>query len=159
MLDIEKLHYMEAFIKESIRISAPVTFTVPHSVTREVNIGGYRLPINTQIMCHLGALGQDKEIHEKPCCFDPTRFIDDNPCHQSQWKRQRDIVHLIARKFSPGRGLDFLHIQIIIVKILQLFELSPLYADVKPFKATDTVEWGVIHLLRKPLVACLKPHL
>lgn len=159
MLDIEKMPYLSAFIKESIRISCPVMFTIPHSITKEVNIAGYRLPINTQVICHLGALGRDSEIHKNPYCFDPTRFIDENPCHDSLWKRQRNIVHLIAKTLCPGRGLDFLHVHIILVKILQLFELSPLYADVKPFKTSDTVEWGVIHLLRKPLVACLKPHL
>jgi len=56
------MSYLSAFIKEIIRISCPVTFTVPHSITREVNIGGYRLPINTQIICHLGALGSDTKI-------------------------------------------------------------------------------------------------
>ena len=158
MCDIDRMPYLDACIKESIRISSPVMFSVPHSTTREVNIGGYRLPVNTQIMCHLGALGKDCEIHKNPCTFDPTRFFDENSCPDSQWKRQRNIVHLIAKQLCPGRGLDFLHIHIILVKILQMFELSPLYADIKPFKLTDTIEWGVIHILRKPLVACLKPH-
>ena len=158
MCDIDKMIYLTAFIKEAIRMSYPIMFSVPHSTTREVNIGSYRLPINTQIICHLGALGQDCEVHTKPCTFDPNRFIDENTSYDSQLKKQRNIVHLITNKLCPGRGLDFLHVHIILVKILQLFELSPLYADIKPFKISDTIEWGVIHLLRKPLVTCLRPH-
>jgi len=100
-----------------------------------------------------------QKFHKNPCYFDSNRVIDKNPCHESHWKRQRNIVHLIAKKLSPGRGLDFLHIHIILVNILQLFELTSLYADVKQFKTSDIVKWGVIHLLKKPLVACLKPHL
>lgn len=156
--EIDCMPYLNAVVKESVRLCAPVMLTVPHSTTREIVLGGYRLPINTQVLCHLGALGHHPDVYPNPHNFDPARHLDDNPAHDSPLKRHMAVAFLAARKLCPGMGLDTLHVHIFLAKILQLFELSPLYGDIQPLKLTDTVEWGVINLLRKPLVACLKPH-
>lgn len=151
--------YLVAIVKESMRVSSPIMLTIPHSTTKELNIGGFQLPMNTQIVCHLGALGQDANIYENPSCFDPNRFIGIGVNLNNAFEKQKNIVHLMTQQFCPGRGLEILHVYIFLVKLLQCFEFSHLYVEIMPFKTSDTVEWGVINVLRKPLVACLNPHL
>lgn len=158
--------YLHAVVKESMRLSSPVMLTVPQSTTKEIVLDGHHLTVNTQIVCHLGALGHHHELYNNPGEFIPTRHLETMSCSprtSSPGKETNEPNRVNAfqawQKLCPGKGLDMLHICILLVKILQTFDLSPLYGDIYPFSLTDTVEWGVINVLKEPLVACLKPHL
>lgn len=158
--------YLHAVVKESMRLSSPLMLTVPHSTTKEIVLDNYRFMVNTQIVCHLGALGHHHELYNDPKEFTPTRHLEPMSCSPhilNPTKGTKEPNSAIAfqawQKLCPGMGLDMLHVCILLVKILQTFDLSPLYGDIYPLSLTETVEWGVINVLKKPLVACLKPHL
>lgn len=164
--DINNMPYLHAVVKESMRLSSPLMLTVPHSTTKEIYLDDHHFTVNTQIVCHLGALGHHPELYDNPEEFIPTRHLETMSCSPhmlSPRKGTKEPNRVIAfqawQKLCPGKGLDMLHICILLVKILQTFDLSPLYGDIYPFSLKETVEWGVINVLKEPLVACLKPHL
>ncbi|KAJ0682731.1 putative geraniol 8-hydroxylase [Helianthus annuus] len=74
--DISRVPYLRAIIKETLRLHPPVTFLVPHKAITDVEIKGYMVPKDAQIMCNMWAMGQDPNVWSDPQRFEPERFLD-----------------------------------------------------------------------------------
>ncbi|KAI7733798.1 hypothetical protein M8C21_012549 [Ambrosia artemisiifolia] len=74
--DVSRVPYLQAVIKETLRLHPPVTFLVPHKAITDVEIKGYVVPKDSQIMCNLWAMGQDPNVWSDPQRFEPERFLD-----------------------------------------------------------------------------------
>jgi cytochrome P450 len=70
---LRRLHHLENFIKEVGRLYPPV-ITVPRSVVRSVEFGGYTLPTGTPVRLALGASHLLPQVFARPQRFDPDRF-------------------------------------------------------------------------------------
>ena len=49
-LDISKFHYLRAIVKETFRLHNPVPFLVPHKAETNVEMCGFIVPKNVQIL-------------------------------------------------------------------------------------------------------------
>ncbi|KAJ0501790.1 putative geraniol 8-hydroxylase [Helianthus annuus] len=74
--DISRVPYLRAIIKETLRLHPPVTFLVPHKAITDVEIKGYMVPKDAQIMCNMWAMGQDPNVWSDPQRFKPERFLE-----------------------------------------------------------------------------------
>ncbi|MFS8027245.1 putative cytochrome P450 [Helianthus anomalus] len=74
--DVPNVPYLQAFIKETLRLHPPVTFLVPHKAITEVEIKGHMVPKDAQIMCNMWAMGQDPFVWSDPQRFEPERKKD-----------------------------------------------------------------------------------
>ncbi|XP_047319094.1 geraniol 8-hydroxylase-like [Impatiens glandulifera] len=74
--DIDKLPYLQAIIKETMRMHPSVPFLIPRQVYAEVNVCGYKIPKDAQVLVNVWAIGRDPDIWESPMQFKPERFID-----------------------------------------------------------------------------------
>jgi cytochrome P450 len=68
-----RLKALENFIKETGRLHPPV-FNVPRGVVEEVEFGGYRLPMGTNVRLALAATHLLPDVFADPETFDPDRF-------------------------------------------------------------------------------------
>ncbi|KAI7724917.1 hypothetical protein M8C21_011734 [Ambrosia artemisiifolia] len=74
--DISKLPYLQAVVKETLRLHPPVTFLVPHKATTDVEIQGYMVQKDSQVLCNLWVMGQDPNVWSNPQSFEPERFFE-----------------------------------------------------------------------------------
>nr|XP_043626607.1 cytochrome P450 76T24-like [Erigeron canadensis] len=74
--DISRLPYLQAIVKETLRLHPPVPFLVPHKAINDVEVQGYVVPKDAQILCNLWAMGQDQNVWRDPQRFEPERFLD-----------------------------------------------------------------------------------
>ncbi|XP_070049024.1 cytochrome P450 76A2-like [Nicotiana tomentosiformis] len=76
--DIDNLHYMQAVVKETLRLHPPVPFLVPKRAIKDTSFMGYDIPEDTQVFVNVWAIGRDPEFWEDPLTFRPERFLGSN---------------------------------------------------------------------------------
>ena len=71
--DLEKLDYLRAVVKETLRIHPPGTI-IPRESRQQCEIGGYNVPAGTKIIINAWALGRDPGYWVDAESFKPERF-------------------------------------------------------------------------------------
>lgn len=76
--DISRLPYLQAVIKETFRFHPLAPFLVPHEARSTIEINGYTIPKNAQILVNVYASGRDPTIWAEADKFMPERFLEDS---------------------------------------------------------------------------------
>ena len=74
--DRGKLNYLEATIRETLRLSSLVPLGVPHKCTSTSSVNDRTIPKGTQILFNLWQMHRDQEYWEEPEIFKPGRWLD-----------------------------------------------------------------------------------
>ncbi|KAF7844711.1 geraniol 8-hydroxylase-like [Senna tora] len=72
---ISKLPFLKAVVKETLRLHPPAPFLIPHKSEEDVELRGFLVPKNSQILINVWAMGRDSRIWENPNQFMPERFL------------------------------------------------------------------------------------
>lgn len=72
--DIAKLPYLQAIVKETLRLHPPSPFIIRDS-TENCTIAGFDIPAKTQVFTNVWAIGRDPKHWDNPLEFRPERFL------------------------------------------------------------------------------------
>ncbi|PON56113.1 Cytochrome P450, E-class, group I [Parasponia andersonii] len=95
--DIENLPYLQAIIKETLRLHPPIPFLVPRRAVNDTVFMGYFIPKNTQVFVNAWAIGRDPDVWNDPSFFKPERFIESKTDYKGQ--------HFELIPFGAGRRM------------------------------------------------------
>lgn len=70
--------YLEATIKETLRVR-PVVTDVGRKLTREIELGGYRIPVGAMVVPAIAAIHFRDDLYPEPDQFRPERFLQRTP--------------------------------------------------------------------------------
>ncbi|KAI4372726.1 hypothetical protein MLD38_010925 [Melastoma candidum] len=73
---INKLPYLLAVMKESLRLHPVLPLLVPHCPSKTCTIEGYTVPKGSRVFVNVWAIHRDPMIWENPNEFNPDRFLD-----------------------------------------------------------------------------------
>ncbi|GER56762.1 cytochrome P450 [Striga asiatica] len=93
--DLEKMLYLKAVIKESLRLHTPVPLLVPRESTHDTKVMGYDISAGTQVVVNAWAIARDPAYWEDPEEFRPERFLNSEVDFKGQ--------HFEFIPFSAGR--------------------------------------------------------
>ncbi|CDP21568.1 unnamed protein product [Coffea canephora] len=74
--DLEKMHYLKAVTKETLRLHPPIPLLVPREAREDVKIMGYDIAAGTMVIINAWAIGRDPAYWDEPENFKPERFLD-----------------------------------------------------------------------------------
>ncbi|XP_077245119.1 flavonoid 3'-monooxygenase CYP75B137-like [Tasmannia lanceolata] len=72
---IPGLHYLDAVVKEILRLHPALPLLVPHCPSLSCTVGGYTIPEGARVFINVWAIHRDPSIWENPSEFDPERFL------------------------------------------------------------------------------------
>lgn len=73
--DVEQLPYLQAVVKETLRLHPPIPFLVPRRAMEDTEFMDYHIPENTQVFVNAWAIGRDPDVWVDPLEFTPERFL------------------------------------------------------------------------------------
>ncbi|KAJ0259165.1 hypothetical protein HA466_0055570 [Hirschfeldia incana] len=73
--DISELPYLQAVVKETFRLHPPAPLLVPRKAESDVEVLGYMVSKDTQVLVNVWAIGRDPSVWENPTQFEPERFL------------------------------------------------------------------------------------
>lgn len=73
--DIKKLVYLQAVVKETLRLYPPGPIAIPHESMKDCKVAGYHIPARTRLIVNIQKLQRDPLVWDNPCEFRPERFL------------------------------------------------------------------------------------
>ncbi|KAL1568311.1 unspecific monooxygenase [Salvia divinorum] len=74
--NIERMHFLKAVMKETLRLHTPIPLLVPRVAREDVKIMGYEVSKGTMVMTNAWAIGRDPASWDDPESFNPDRFLN-----------------------------------------------------------------------------------
>ncbi|KAL9231064.1 hypothetical protein vseg_006332 [Gypsophila vaccaria] len=73
--DIARLPYLQAVVKETLRLHPAVPFLIPRKVDTDVTLFGFTVPKDARVLVNAWAIGRDPDTWQQPNQFEPERFM------------------------------------------------------------------------------------
>ncbi|KAK2650506.1 hypothetical protein Ddye_017995 [Dipteronia dyeriana] len=148
--DIAKLPYLQAIMKETLRLHPPGPFLVPRKSETEVEISSYRVPKSAQILVNVWAMGRDSSVWQNPTSFMPERFLDSEIDVKG---RDFELIPFGAgRRICPGLPLAPRIVNLMLASLLYNFDWK-LAHDLKPEDMDMTERFSLTLRKSEPLLA------
>ncbi|KAK9951737.1 hypothetical protein M0R45_007173 [Rubus argutus] len=95
--DLKNLVYLQAIVKETLRLYPPAPLSVPREAMENCKVGGFHIPKGTQLLVNLWKLHRDPRVWSDPEGFPPERFLT------SQASVNASSQHFEFIPFGSGR--------------------------------------------------------
>jgi cytochrome P450 len=83
----DRLPFLDAVIKETLRLYAPIPASQPRTSNRDTTIDGYHIPAETIVSCQAFSLHRNPEVFPDPSTFKPDRWLagDTETTEMKRW--------------------------------------------------------------------------
>ncbi|XP_021662322.1 geraniol 8-hydroxylase-like [Hevea brasiliensis] len=118
--DIAKLPYLKAIIKETLRLHAAAPLLVPRKAGANVEICGFTVPKDAQVLVNAWAIGRDPSLWEDPELFLPERFLGSDMDVRG---RDFELIPFGAgRRICPGLPLAIRMLHLMLGSLINSFD-------------------------------------
>ncbi|XP_057442133.1 trans-cinnamate 4-monooxygenase [Lotus japonicus] len=145
--DIQKLPYLQAVVKETLRLRMAIPLLVPHMNLHDAKLAGYDIPAESKILVNAWWLANNPATWKKPEEFRPERFFEEEAHVEANGNDFRYLPFGVGRRSCPGIILALPILGITLGRLVQNFELLPPPGQ----KKLDTTEKGgqfSLHILK-----------
>ncbi|MED6218270.1 hypothetical protein PIB30_025192 [Stylosanthes scabra] len=154
--DISNLVYIQAIVKETLRLHPPSTLSGLRVFTEDCTIDGYYIPKGTPLMTNLWKIHRDPNIWLDPLDFKPERFLTGNHKNVDVRGNHFELIPFgSGRRICPGISFAMPLIHLTLATFLQSFEISK--PSHEPIDMTE--KFGLTTTKATPLVVLIKPRL
>nr|GMD29165.1 Trans-cinnamate 4-monooxygenase [Ipomoea batatas] len=136
--DTHKLPYLQAVIKETLRLRMAIPLLVPHMNLHDAKLGGYDIPAESKILVNAWWLANNPSTWKNPEEFRPERFFEEEKHVEANGNDFRFLPFGVGRRSCPGIILALPILGIVLGRLVQNFELLPPPGHSK----VDTTEKG-----------------
>ncbi|KAL1359605.1 beta-amyrin 24-hydroxylase [Arachis hypogaea] len=150
--DIPNLHYLQAVVKETLRLHPPTPIFAREAL-RSCQVEGYDIPQYSKIFINAWAIGRDPNHWDNALEYLPERFLQTEEPGKSKIDVRGQYYQLLpfgsGRRSCPGTSLALLVIQGTLASLIQCFDW--VVNDGKNNEVDMSEEGRVTVFLAKPL--------
>ncbi|CAH9117416.1 unnamed protein product [Cuscuta europaea] len=99
---LPKLTYLDAVVKETLRLYPALPLLVPRSPRETSQVGGYTIPKGTKVFLNTYAIHRDPNLWDNPLQFKPERFLGPSSCLDYTGNDFRFIPFGSGRRICAG---------------------------------------------------------
>lgn len=151
--ELSKLSFLNACIKETLRLHPPAPFLLPHRAIQTCEVMNYTIPHGAQVLVNIWAIGRDPKYWDDPLLFKPERFLNSKLDFKGQ-----DFEFLpfgAGRRMCPGLSFGINSVQSVLAYLILRFDWI-LPNDEDPLKIDMNERYGVTLQKEKPLKLSFK---
>ncbi|OWM77955.1 hypothetical protein CDL15_Pgr018524 [Punica granatum] len=161
--DLQRMPYLKAVVLEGLRRHPPGHFVLSHSVTEDIELGGYLVPKKGTVNFMVAEMGWDSTVWEDPMAFKPERFFS-NSFGSNEGAKGFDITGSkeikmmpfgVGRRMCPGFALALLHLEYFVANLVWAFEWRAMEGD--DVDLSEKQEFTMV--MKNPLQAIVSPRL
>uniref|UniRef100_A0A453BZ36 trans-cinnamate 4-monooxygenase n=1 Tax=Aegilops tauschii subsp. strangulata TaxID=200361 RepID=A0A453BZ36_AEGTS len=123
--DTHRLPYLQAVVKEALRLRMAIPLLVPHMNLRAAELGGHGVPAESKVLVNAWHLANDPGLWERPGEFRPERFLEEERHVEAGGNDFRYLPFGAGRRSCPGIVLALPFLCITVGHLVQNFELLP----------------------------------
>ncbi|XP_014517762.1 cytochrome P450 82A4-like [Vigna radiata var. radiata] len=154
-LDISKLTYLQAIVKETLRLYPPGPLSGPREFTENCTLSGYNIEKGTRLITNLWKIQTDSNVWEEPLEFKPERFLTTHKDIDIKGQHFELLPFGSGRRMCPGISFGLQMVHFILASFLHSFEILSASSD--PIDMTET--FGLTNTKTTPLEILVKPRL
>ncbi|XP_057977588.1 geraniol 8-hydroxylase-like [Malania oleifera] len=149
-VDIARLPYLQAIVKETLRLHPPAPLLLPHKAQTDVDICGFRVPEGAQVLVNAWAIGRDPKTWARPNSFEPERFLG---LDMDVKGRSFELIPFgSGRRICPGLPLATRMIHLMLGSLLHTFNWK-LEEGIAPEDMTMEDKFGLTIQMTHPVHA------
>nr|ALD83614.1 cinnamate 4-hydroxylase 1 [Morus alba] len=125
--NLHELPYLQATVKETLRLHTPIPLLVPHMNLEEAKLGGYTIPRESKVVVNAWWLANNPAWWKNPDEFRPERFLEEEQGTDAVAGGKVDFRFLpfgVGRRSCPGIILALPILGLVIAKLVSSFEMK-----------------------------------
>ncbi|XP_030523113.1 xanthotoxin 5-hydroxylase CYP82C4-like [Rhodamnia argentea] len=122
--DIKNLTYLQAIVKETLRLYPVLPLSVQREAMEDCTVAGFHVPAGTRLMVNLWKLQRDPRIWSRASDFQPERFLTDHVHVDVRGHSFEYIPFGSGRRMCPGVSFGLQVVQLILARLLHAFKLE-----------------------------------
>lgn len=152
---IKDLVYLQAIVKESLRLYPPAPLSAPHESVEDCVVGGYSIPKGTRILFNLWKIQRDPIVWLESDLFNPERFLTTHKEVDVKGNHFELIPFGAGRRICPGISSTLVLLHLTLANVLHAFEITK--PSDEPIDMTES--FGMTNLKATPLEVLVAPKL
>ncbi|KAI9116526.1 hypothetical protein K1719_012693 [Acacia pycnantha] len=116
--ELHKCAYIDAAVKETLRLHPPLPLLVPRENSKIIEISGYEIPYKSRVMVNAWALGRDPKYWKEAEKFQPRRFLDPSTDYNFRGMDHEYIPFGSGRRICPGISFGYAVLDLTIANLL-----------------------------------------
>ena len=123
--DVKNLVYLQAIVKETLRLYPAGPLSVPHESREDCTIGDYHVRSGTRLLINLSKMHRDPNVWVDPCLFQPERFLTTHKHVDVRGQSFELTPFGSGRRICPGISLALQVTQLTLAHLLYAFDITP----------------------------------
>ncbi|KAJ4974610.1 hypothetical protein NE237_007784 [Protea cynaroides] len=153
--DIANLVYLQAIIKETLRLYPVLPVLLPHAAMEDCTLSGFTIPKGTRVLVNVWKIHRDPRVWSNPLEFQPERFLTTHADVDVQGKSFEFIPFGSGRRSCPGMSFALQTMPMTLARLLHGFNLQT--PSDQPVDVTEAT--GIVMSKKNPLEVFLSPRL
>ncbi|GMH29637.1 hypothetical protein Nepgr_031480 [Nepenthes gracilis] len=153
--DMKNFVYLQAIIKEAMRLYPAAPLSAPREAINDCNISGYHVRAGTRLFVNIHKIHRDPRVWPDPYEFRPERFLTTHKHVDVRGQHFELIPFGSGRRICPGISFSLQIMPFTLATLLQAFEIMT-----PSNKQVDLTErFGLTTMKGTPLEVILTPRL
>ncbi|KAF5758992.1 putative cytochrome P450 [Helianthus annuus] len=153
--DIKNLVYLDAIIKETLRLYPAAPLSLPHESMDDCVVSGYNIPRGTRLLVNLWKIHHDPNIWSDPYEFKPERFLTSQKDIDLKGKNFELLPFGSGRRMCPGVYFALQVLPLALANVIQQFVINK--TSNEPIDMSESS--GITTSKATPLEVLLAPRL